>query len=79
MKYVLFDSMYRMTHLKQYVASKDSDRYESSTEGDKHILQVANGVLWSNCRNTTIIKVSQVFFNMNIYSALNFGVLAIFY
>jgi hypothetical protein len=58
--------MYRTTHLKQhparFLANKDSDRYESNAEGDKHILYiVANDVLWLNCRNTTIIRVSQVF------------------
>ena len=62
---------------KQYFASKYNDRCESSTEGNKHILQVSNGVFWSNCRNTTTIRVRQVFFNINIYYALNFEVFII--
>jgi len=75
-KYILY-SMYRTTHLNRTLQSfsvnKDDDRYESGTEGDKHILQiVANGVLWLNRRNTTIIKVSQVFSKINIYSYLRF-------
>lgn len=60
-KYILLN-MYRTTHLnsilQSFSVSKDSDRYESSAEGDRHILQVANDVLWSNCSNTTIIKVN---------------------
>lgn len=60
-KYMLFYSMYRATHLsrtlRSFSVNKDVDRYESGTEGDKHILQiVANGVLWLNRSNTTIIK-----------------------
>ena len=76
-KYILFYSMYRVTHLNRilqnFFVNKDDDRYESGTEGDKHILQiVANGVLWLNRRNTTIIKVSQGFFKINTYFYLNF-------
>lgn len=76
-KYILFYSMYRATHLNRtlqnFPVNKDDDRYESGTEGGKHILQiVANGVLWLNCRNTTIIKVSQVFSRINIYFYLSF-------
>ena len=75
-KYILY-SMYRTTHLNRTLQSfsvnKDDDRYKSSTEGNKHILQiVANGVLWLNCSNTTIIKVSQVFYKINIYFYLIF-------
>ena len=75
-KYILY-SMYRTTHLNRtsqsFSVNKDDDRYESGTEGDKHILQiVANGVLWLNRSNTTIIKVSQVFSKINIYFYLRF-------
>jgi len=77
-KYILH-SMYRATHsnctLQSFFFSinKDDDRYESDTEGDKHILQiVANGALWLNCRDTTIIKVSQVLSKINIYFYLIF-------
>lgn len=60
-KYILVYSMYRMNHLngalQNFSVNKDSDKYKSSTEGDKHILQiVSNGVLWLNSRNATIIK-----------------------
>jgi hypothetical protein len=59
----IFYSMYRATHLnsilQRFIANKDVDRYESSSEGDKHILRiVVNDVLWLNGRNTTIIKVN---------------------
>ena len=47
-KYILLN-MYRTTHLnsilQSFSVSKDSDRHESSAEGDRHILQVANDVL----------------------------------
>jgi hypothetical protein len=79
-KYIFF-SMYRGTHLncilQDFSVNKDVDKYKSCAQGDKHILQiVANGVLWLNRKNTTIIKVIQVFFKINIYFILNFGVFA---
>ena len=85
-KYMLFYSLYRGTHLsgtlQSFSVNKDVDRYESGTEGDKHILQiVANGVLWLNRRNTTIIKASQVFskIKINIYFYLSFRSLCHFF
>lgn len=70
--------MYRVTHLKRtlqnFFVNEDDDKYESGTEGDKHILEiVANGVLWLNRRNTTIIKVSQVFSKINIFFYFSFS------
>ena len=78
----LSSSVYRTTHLsltlQNSFVNKDDDRYESGTEGDRHVLQiVANGVLWLNSSNTAIIRVNQVFSKINTYSYLRFfGVFA---